>query len=406
MGIGWAMSGTGDDATVRRLALAAAADDRRHMPVYYVEAMLQVGGTLARHVAAGMLPKVSPHLQQSILWELNGLSLGNALDAAVDTGLMRTRPSAFEIGRQRSGAYRSRLDAHVFGMLLIYYSRFVFFDGETSTIPSEHPDLIWRFANALHDLLPISAPSQSCQESASEGRKPTCTVRFIANERVYEFEVNVESDWYDVPPVRAALDRALEDAGRDERLVPLDTGDQNSKFQVWPRAAVEVARSLSFPLADERREWRALIGDAKWREPWPIETPPPAVIALDALVIPPEPGAPSLIARLEEAAARAGWAAAYAPSSPDSLQLARESDRLDVRVTPGAAWTRVTLEPAAAALSSGAFADGIRLVCEALPVSFARTCRTDGWARSSRERCRGDPRRSTGSSSSRRLWAM
>jgi hypothetical protein len=77
-------------------------------------------------------------------------------------------------------------------------------------------------------------------------------VEFVEHDRVVRFRAELRGDWFDVPATLAAMDRAIETAGRPERFFALHTGDQSCLLICAPGEAFrEAAAALGIPYEED-----------------------------------------------------------------------------------------------------------------------------------------------------------
>lgn len=68
---------------------------------------------------------------------------------------------------------------------------------------------------------------------------------FIVGERLYRIHCLDMADWYDVPPVVAAINKALEDSGAPNRFIPLATDGQDAAYLFTEPAIAGRATALN-----------------------------------------------------------------------------------------------------------------------------------------------------------------
>lgn len=131
------------------------------------------------------------------------------------------------------------------------------FDAEYDFMPVPHDELVEELAELSGGRFKPTFVSQEWE--AAQGVDPDdvpYTVRFVHAERVYRFGPANLHDYYDVPSVAAACNRALADAGIPERFVLLDTGGQDACVMFGPpERLTEVLADLGLQihLPDEPR---------------------------------------------------------------------------------------------------------------------------------------------------------
>ena len=116
--------------------------------------------------------------------------------------------------------------------------RFLSFDVETGMSQNRHDLLLLEFAKASASKFRLEAPLEDYQEPQANAKgsrwaKPVqgrYRVQFVHRDKLYKFEPKDLGDWYDVEAVVAAIHRALDDAGVEERFVALESGGQDAGF--------------------------------------------------------------------------------------------------------------------------------------------------------------------------------
>jgi hypothetical protein len=93
---------------------------------------------------------------------------------------------------------------------------------------------------------------QEFQPNEPDGVKGRYTVQFIHGRRLYRFHPRDLEDWYDMPAVLAAANRALEDTRTPDRFINLEPDGQCPRIIfVPPELAAKLAGELGYaPCSD------------------------------------------------------------------------------------------------------------------------------------------------------------
>jgi hypothetical protein len=141
--------------------------------------------------------------------------------------------------------------------LLCFANRFLMFDAETGMIPNRHDELLLTFAQAGAGKFRPTAVLEYFQPDEPGVSTGSYTVHFTHNRRLYRFKPRDLEDWYDVPSVLTAVNRALDDTKTLDRFINLVPDGQCVRvIFAPPEAATRIATELGYDLccdADEAR---------------------------------------------------------------------------------------------------------------------------------------------------------
>lgn len=130
--------------------------------------------------------------------------------------------------------------------------RYLAFDAETGMVPARHDELIDDIAAASAGRFVPEAALETYTTPSEESETGTYRVQFIHRGRLYRFAPEDLGDWYDVPAVLVAVDRALLDAQVKERPVALKSGGQDvALIFADPGALKAAAGELGLELEDD-----------------------------------------------------------------------------------------------------------------------------------------------------------
>jgi len=282
MALGEAGRDSADSALVEALSQAAARASDLAGPVS--QALLEIGGDPARKAAAALADQVPPTERAVVRWAEHGITPRNALErlvalkvvdprtaAAARKRLAPTRPpvrsseSAGDIrevsfggnepDRSLSGIYFVEAAFDAGGLLTS-------FDTETGELPVRHDKLLLELAAHSGGAFKPEAAHERWERKGEEDEDAPYTVQFIHSGRLYRFPAQNLGDWYDVPAVLAAANKALADAGGSRRFITLEGDGQVANIAfVDPVAYAKAARELYLPAATDpdaaRRDGKA-----------------------------------------------------------------------------------------------------------------------------------------------------
>jgi hypothetical protein len=249
----WA--GSGDSEIVEALLLAARdSRNERHLESL-VTAALEIGGDQALKGALALADRLSPWKRMEVHWTAEGIADKDVIDHLVEGGLLKrgdvsqaTKTLIAEHKRDSPETEPKLSFLDVLGKAGLMHA----FDTETGVVPVRHDQLIETLADVSHGALQVEASSEVMLKKHKEDWDAPYRVQFISKGRLYRFEARNLGDWYDVERVVIILNKALEDGGRQERFLPLNTGDQTSMLVCMkPAMLKELAEKYYLPIGDD-----------------------------------------------------------------------------------------------------------------------------------------------------------
>ncbi len=135
-------------------------------------------------------------------------------------------------------------------VLTLLQDRIVYFDTEAPLVPPDYVKLVIDLGTLTRGALAIECATQEPQAGRGcDAELEHIAVAIVDRERVIRFHAEYRGDWFDVSATLAALDGALELAGKPERFFVLETGDQCCCITCAPGGAFEsAANRLGIPL--------------------------------------------------------------------------------------------------------------------------------------------------------------
>jgi hypothetical protein len=263
--LGLALEGSGDRETVARLAEVALEDRERRASSAIGLALLHIGGPLARSTAVGLLPAMFEQDRQRAEWILSGLTLADALQAAVDAGLIDRLPGETDLARLAISSGRTVADpVGAFWAVLHEQQAVLTYDAEGS-YPPEHDRVVGWAAAASRGLFRPEAVRQTGSPEGRQHDELAYELSFVHDERLYRIGCRFSNDYYDSAAVFEVVHRALADAGHEERFVPLAIGGQVAYlFFGRPDAVRRFCERVRVPLQEERRRRDDAVD--RWKE--------------------------------------------------------------------------------------------------------------------------------------------
>lgn len=254
--IGVAADGTGDEAIVAALSMAAAGGRAGAQPAV---AMACIGGPLAMRTLAGLCTRVNVHHGMTAVWRAKGITAASAIRRFVDAGVIPAMPTDDELRAAAESPYAWEPDdLWLFLHLLEKSGRVPDATGEDidARDVAQHPRVIERFVRAAGAALPIEHLSQINGRKDDRGEQDV-EIQFVCGERVYQVTTKVNGRYFDFAAVRALLNGALQDRGCEERFTRMQNLD-TERLIFGPRAAVEAAcDDICLPHGTERTEHTA-----------------------------------------------------------------------------------------------------------------------------------------------------
>ncbi len=246
-------AGSGDRALIDLWREYAAT----HKDPYVYHQVAAIGGEPAKAAALELLrqSRGAPGRELGLWWRLNDITLECALHVSVRHGLLPEMPSGEIVRRALSDSDPLGSPFGHWMSVMTLAGRAASFDTETSTFPNRHDELI------LDELAKASA-GRFVPTKAVEVWRETSDAYDVAFEHAgkwYHFRAQGLGDWYDVPAVMAAANRALADAGHAERFHALDAGGQGAFLLLArPESLTAAAAELRLPVGSDPDHARQL----------------------------------------------------------------------------------------------------------------------------------------------------
>ena len=170
------------------------------------------------------------------------LKLGLLDEVEIDTTLRKRQESIEEYGTTDPSPI-SMLE------LLMWAGATADFDVETGMFPNQHDELVLLFAESSRGRF---QPSAVVETVLGDIENANYVLEFITNGQIYRGNLIDHGDWYDVERISAMIERALSDAGGEERFVGVATGDQTASFIFGnPKVIKALAAEGHFELVDD-----------------------------------------------------------------------------------------------------------------------------------------------------------
>jgi hypothetical protein len=252
--IGLLLAGTGDVTMIRRLTELAVAESDLRNAAAMAQALVRISGPLARATALGLVSRLYSHDRQRLLWALQGVTLTQAIEAAVETGLVPSPPDEQEWSSLRATSWADAEDGVAQLWALLHHRKVLLvYDAETS-YPPRHQRLLMAAADMTHGLLAPEAAMQTGSPEGIEQGEPAYRLSFLSDGRAYQVACRQHGDYYDSEAVLAAVHRALADKGREERFVPIGVGGQDAHLIFGrPDAVHAFCDRVFIPYGDRER---------------------------------------------------------------------------------------------------------------------------------------------------------
>lgn len=217
-------------------------------------------GDAGRQAIDDARDRLEPAAEMWVHWKLAGIDLRSALGELAELGIIDDDPatvlSRVQAQRRNSGEKPIELSQpDALFAVLAESGRLVAFDAETGMLPCNHHRLLLDFAEATQGALRIDAPSEEWHRVSDEDYDAPYTVQFVCGEKLYRFGAENYGDWYDVEAVHNAVNYALQDRGRDERFIGLQSDGQVAYFFfASPNEFLPFAEKYRLPLSSDAAE--------------------------------------------------------------------------------------------------------------------------------------------------------
>jgi hypothetical protein len=194
--------------------------------------------------------ELRPHVRFALEWKLRNRTLPGFFQRLKERDLISRVPTAEEIAETAKGEESAGLESDRAMRLLAVLEAQMQFDSEADIVPPAYDRLLDRFAQFTRGAFAPRGLQQRAPKPASEDEEPQITVEFVIGNKQFTLKPQPLGDWYDVQAIQVAVNRALEVAGKTERLLAVESVGQEAAYVFGPPAAwQEIAREYSFPLA-------------------------------------------------------------------------------------------------------------------------------------------------------------
>jgi hypothetical protein len=206
-----------------------------------------------------------PHERTSAFWAQGGRQAKAGLERFQQRGIVD--PRLFAQGDLPRAPWTVQATQQVhFNWLLTLSGVKHDFDTEVDDVPSRHDLLIHDLAAITHGRFRPTMVRETFTPKNNDDLETPYKIELVVAERLYRFEAKNLSGWYDVPPVLAALNRALADSQQRERFIALDTGDQTSSIIFGDPREIQLAAAEGWIALSEDADEARRAGQAFERE--------------------------------------------------------------------------------------------------------------------------------------------
>lgn len=219
---------------------------------------LRHGGPEVIELAVKSAPKLEKDLQFEIAWKARNHQVEAFFTRLKELDLIPRLPTADEIKEARAGDDgKSRLEASAAMNLLALVGGSFTFDAEADVIPPPYDELLTVVSQFTRGAFSIESIRQSSpkakvsidSEEEEEELGPPINVKIVSGGKLFDLTPARMADWFDLGAVQGTVDRAIEVAGRKERLIPLNGWSQEATFVFGPPEAWQkVATEFAFPI--------------------------------------------------------------------------------------------------------------------------------------------------------------
>ena len=212
-------------------------------------ALIAIDPTALTALADEVRARLEPWTATTVNWLAQGLDAPAIIARLAGEGLIA--PPAPERLAELTAEWCRRPDAVALVCSLLHgQGRLLIFDCEAGPAPVDHTRLIRELMSLCQPVFAVEALSQ--QQDEDDPPNADYQVRIAHGGRSLCFTAHNLGGWYDVGAVLAALNRALEVAGRPERFAALHSGDQSCWVTFLPAEPLRrAAAELSIPLEDD-----------------------------------------------------------------------------------------------------------------------------------------------------------
>jgi hypothetical protein len=214
--------------------------------------------------------EIRPDVRFALEWKTNGRTLAGFFQRLKERNLISRVPTAGEIAQAAKSEGGGTLESDRALQLLGMLGARLEFDSEADVFPPPYDRLFDRIAQFTGGAFAPRVLQQCAGKPASDDEEPPLMIEFVAAGKQFTLKPAPMGDWYDLEAVQATVNRALEAAGKPERLLALESSGQEVAFVFGPPAAwQEIAKEYAFPLAEGMSD---AVEDGKEFEKRVIET--------------------------------------------------------------------------------------------------------------------------------------
>jgi hypothetical protein len=164
----------------------------------------------------------------SIFWYLKKITVEAALADFVEAGLIEDRSYVDEIAVACAEVDHCA-PYDVFLNVLEGTKHLAWFDVEVGTYPVPHESLVEQLARISRGRFRAAHVDQTIVGDPEKDETLTYKLQWVYGDRLYTVTPQDIGDWYDLGTVVDGANAALEDNGRKERFLLLNTGDQTAQ---------------------------------------------------------------------------------------------------------------------------------------------------------------------------------
>jgi HEAT repeat protein len=186
-----------------------------------------------------------------IFWYFKKITVETALADFINAGLIEDRSYADEIAAVRA-EYNHYSPYDVFLNVLEQTWQLAWFDVEVGTYPVPHDNLVHQLARISAGRFQAAHIDQTVVGDPERDETLTYKLQWICGDRLYTVAPQDHGDWYDLGTIIDGANTALEDNGRKERFLLLNTGDQTAQVIFGDQATLEaMAAKYQLPLVTD-----------------------------------------------------------------------------------------------------------------------------------------------------------
>jgi hypothetical protein len=237
------------NAKLEQALLTAARQERNRRALSrLLDALVAVGAEM-KDIPEDVRGRLEPDAAMRVHWLGHGITARGAAELFVEAGIIPT-PTEEQL-QELDARWEQERSAHG-AVISLLEKRMAWFATETGFVPPDYLDLLSQLVSISHPVFQTTALSQTVDEESGESE-----ICFVYNDKEYAFTVRNVGDYYDVPSVLAGLNQALAEGEREERFLPLYTGDQTAAVVFVPEEPfLEISEILHIPLEEDQEAAR------------------------------------------------------------------------------------------------------------------------------------------------------